>query len=136
MIAPLEALAPLVALLPEIEADGATFGAMSAVEKAKDGSFVMPWFELNDLGDRFHSLGHAIAEGLSPSEWDAWHAAGGRSRFVGDVSLVSSASLTEVQCLVVEVVRGERFCEGSMQTALDVGLVGGAIRRAAALMAE
>lgn len=134
MTAPLKDLAPLVALLPKIEAEGATFGEMTAVEKAKDGSVVMPWFEFNDLGNRFHSLGHVVGDGISLVDWGAWEVK--KEAFLSDFSLISSASVDDIRRLIVTIVRAERFCEGAMQSALEIGLVGTVIRRAAALMLE
>lgn len=128
----LDALRSLVAMLPDLEADGASFGEMASVEPDGD-AILMPSFEFNVVGDRFHSLGYAVGAGLSTNDWEAWQA--GEEAFLEDHSLIASASLDDVRRLVVTIVRAERFCDGAMQTALETGLVAAVIRRAATLLA-
>lgn len=127
----LDALRALVAMLPDLEADGASFGAMESVEP--DGDVILiPSFEFNAVGDRFHSLGYAVGAGLSADDWEAWQVK--KEAFLDDHSLIASASLDDIRRLAVTIVRAERFCDGAMQAALEIGLVAAVLRRAAVLL--
>lgn len=130
-----DALRSLVAMLPELEADGASFGVMVSPERVGD-VISMPWFEFNETGELFHSLGYAVGVGLTADDWEAWEREGKEEAFLADYSRIASASLLDIQRLIVTIVRRERFCDGAVQTALEVGLVGAVVRRAAALMPE
>lgn len=125
-------LRALVAMLPDLEAVGASFGEMTSVEP-DGGVIMMPSFEFNVIGDRFHSLGYAVGAGLSTDDWETWQAK--EKAFLDDNSLIAAASLDDVRRLIVTIVRAERFCDGAMQTALETGLVAVVLRRAAALLA-
>lgn len=127
----IESLRALVAMLPDLEADGAIFGEMASVEP--DGDVIsMPWFEFNAIGDRFHSLGHTVGAGLSMDAWEAWQSK--EEAFLAEHSLIASASMDDLRRLVVTIVRAERFCDGAMQTALETGLVVAVLQRAGALV--
>ena len=130
----LEALRSLAAFLPEVTAEGARFGAFPPADAiAPDTAFVS--FDFNDLGERFHELGHTIGAGLTAADWDIWEREAKWRHCHDDPSYIASLTARDLRCLVVRIVRAERFCDGAMQTAIDLGLVERATRRAATLLA-
>ncbi|TBW32256.1 hypothetical protein EYW49_22350 [Siculibacillus lacustris] len=129
----IDALRSLVAMLPDLEADGASFGEMIPMRRAGK-NWALPRFDFNKTGERFHSLGHVVGNGLSADDWKAWEREADCAAFLVNGSLPASVSLVDVRHLLVSIVQRERFCEGAMQSALDAGLVGSVVRRAAALL--
>ncbi len=130
----LDRLRPFVALLPELTAEGASFGAMLPPKRSGRVWMIMG-FDLNDLGDRFHRIGHALNDGFTVADWEEWERDGLWEIYRDDPARIATAGVRDIRRLVVRIVRNERFCDGAMQRALEIGLVGRAVRRAAELLA-
>jgi hypothetical protein len=107
-------------------------GSWDGGNQRADGSYTMPYFELDPEMLRF--LGDAGAAGfVQPVDWRAWSETPRWADLAGDPGLVAGADVEELVFLLTTIVRGNRFFDGMIADAFDHGLLLAICRRAAEL---
>ncbi len=104
-------------------------------DRLPDGSIQMPWFDRSAVIDRFGREMAACGMVRSVGWMDWAGTERGRSLMV-DPAAVASASPDELVCIVTATIRGERFADGTIEAAVEHGVLLAAARRAAALLGE
>jgi len=113
----------LAALVDELERNGEPWGEWRSV--TGEGSPALPYLIYSELAERARAqLGR---QGLRVVfDWPGWYQ---RSIYEQHPELVDLASPTDAVRLLVRLVRGERFSEGTWYRALDDGTVATLFRR-------
>jgi len=117
----------LLAFLPRFERPGRTFATWGDVEKNADGSISMPFPVYDDDVEEFFGLvgRHGwIDPGYKPEE---------AARMLADDDFIKRAGVEQVRTMLTYCVRGERFCDGHMESLLTGGQIVALLRRLAAL---
>lgn len=95
-----------------------------------DGRLQMPVLDNGPVIGRFEQLACKVALVVPTFDWGAWP---DRTRYENDPSLLEQADLCTLQRLTTALVRGERFCEGTLSYAHSRGLLAAICRRAGEL---
>lgn len=130
-------LAALAAFLPAFTAPGASFGRWFPEEGAPSagGTFVVPWFELSPMGAAFLDACYTH-RWVVPVDWVEWRKTPRARALYDDPAALAEATPEELALLLTSLVRGDRFCEGTLAGAYDEGVLLRVVQRAAALAAE
>lgn len=126
----------LAAFLPLFEEPGFTFGQWSEVKKTEPGVITLPFFTLSNTADAFVRAAHDLEWVRHDFDWPKWMQTTEARRLRDKEDALASATSDQLARLLTVVIRQERFCEGSLASAYDSGLLTGILRRAAALESE
>jgi hypothetical protein len=109
-------------------------GSWTPSRTRDDGVIVMGYFTPSDEADAFlRDLGRVGL--VRPFDWTAWLATP-RGEELRQPAAVATASPEELANLLTAIVRSERFSEGSLEGALESGLLLAIARRARMLLSE
>jgi hypothetical protein len=131
--ATIEGLRRLAALVPRLEAPGASLGAWEPMTQGADGVWSMPFVIESELAEE---LRLAIGEAglLRPDlDWQAWLGTERGDALRRNPALVAGATFEELGALATSIIRGERFSEGNLLGAFERGHVTALARRAGVL---
>jgi len=109
-------------------------GSWTPSRTREDGVIVMGHFTPSDEADAFlRDLGRVGL--VRPFDWTAWLATP-RGEELRQPAALATASPEELANLLTAIVRSERFSEGSLEGALESGLLLAIARRARMLLSE
>lgn len=109
----------LFALIPEIE-NISKFGEWKGGEKAPDGSITIPWCETAPIVQKFLDAVYSIPIIIS-FDWGSWEE--GR-KIASNVDFDFDRLDIVTKCkLITAIVRNDRFCEGTLVSAFESGLI-------------
>jgi Family of unknown function (DUF6508) len=72
----------------------------------------------------------------SDINWGEWMQTDEAKKLRDDPTVLAKASEYDLACLLTTLIRQERFCEGSLEGAVDSGLLTGILQRAASMLDE
>lgn len=135
--APNDALAKLGAFCSIFEPDGFSFGEWRGGGKADvNGVIEFPYFLLSDAAQKFITCCYADGWVLADLDWSAWMRSTEAIELRDEPERLANASPIQLAKLLTTVVRQDRFCEGSLSSAFDSGLLLAIVRRAKRLATE
>ena len=116
----------------ELAAPGFNAGRWHASEPTKDDPDVwsMGWYELSDRAEAFvHALGGIV----EPFDWTTWLPTPAAQALYHDRAALAAATPDDLSRLATAILRSDRFHEGAIGEAFDVGVMAAIARRAAVL---
>lgn len=126
-----EKLARLGSFLAILNADGS--GSWSSMERTKDGSFVLPFFELSEAAMRLLEACYADGWILEDFDWVEWKGSAEAVALEEDPAALDAASPDQLSKLLTAVARQDRFVDGALAAAFSSGLIPRILCRAAQL---
>jgi hypothetical protein len=129
-------LKPMVALLPKMEAPNATWGAWSETRKQPDGSLAMGIWHDSPLAAKFVERAYAQGWVIADFDWGAWDEGREALNSPGWREWIAAASADDLARVLTALLRSERFCEGSLASAFDAGVLAAVLRRMHAILDE
>ncbi|MEX1170969.1 MAG: DUF6508 domain-containing protein [Chloroflexota bacterium] len=117
------------AFADELGAPGFVAGRWHRSEPARHdpGVWTMPWFELSDRAEAFV---RALGGILEPFEWTAWLPTPEAQALYHDREVLAAATPEQLSKLATAIIRSDRFTEGALGEAFDVGVMAAIARRA------
>jgi hypothetical protein len=111
------------------------FGHWIPARPLPDGTLHVPWYELSPEAERFvrEASGHGF---VVPFDWMAWSSSEDGQRLLGHPEAVASAAASDLVRLLTAYVRGERFGDGTLEGALESGMLVAIARRARGLVSQ
>jgi len=131
-----ERLAGLAAFLPLFQEPDFSFGEWSKCEETEPGVLTMPFFSLSDIASSFEQSAYNLGWVCMDFNWVKWMQTAEAIRLRDDSEALAKATPDQLAHLLTILIRQDRFCEGSLASAYDSGLLTGILRRAAALESE
>lgn len=128
----LEALARFVPIFLE---PGFQFGIWNDVPPDESGVWSLPWFTRSKAATEFVKACYEF-EWVQWANWIGWRDTEAGNRLMDSPEQVSKASAGELKIMLAVFVRGDRFCEGELNSAFDRGFLTAIVQRAAALLVE
>ena len=124
----LEEVAELVAFLPGFESRAEPFATWEGGPLDRERKILtMPYPDYASDVDAFFQL-------VPKPQWVCYDYVNDRTHdLVNDVEKIKSASLEEIKAILTWCWRGERFCDGHMESVLNAGIVQAALWRLAEL---
>ena len=113
-------------------APGFTFGHWVDPTPGEDGVVQMGWYASSDAAQAFVDEAYAL-EWVIDFDWMKWAASPKGRRLLADPGLVGRASAADLARLLTVFIRGDRYSEGELAGAYDLGMLGAIVRRAAEL---
>ena len=127
-------LATIGAFAEELARPGFNAGRWHASEPTKEDPDVwsMGWYELSDRADAFVRALGGIVE---PFDWPTWLPTPEAQALYHDPAALAAATPEELSRFATAILRSDRFHEGAIGDAFDVGVMAAIARRAAVLAA-
>jgi len=126
----LEALAGYATIFRD---PNARFGEIKT--ELSDGTLQLPWFEFNELGKRFLNMTYDVGW-VQSFDWPSWAEGAEGKRFLADPTAAASATGAQIAKIITACVRGERFCDGTLEQTLERKVLLGIAERAEALLTK
>lgn len=123
----------LAELLPAFEAAEAEFGEWKGGEELEPGSITAPWFAPSELTSRFLEVAYRDGWVRPDFDWGEWAATPEAQRLRDDRGALAQATVPDLARLLTVVIRSDRFVEGTLDWAIESGLVTAVLRRIAQL---
>lgn len=131
-----ERLNGLAPFLPALEDPNFEMGTWSAARSSESGVLTLPSFTLNPTASSFIEAVYNSGWVIGNFDWPAWKATPEATQLRDDPETLAKASPEQIAQLLTVLVRQERFCEGSLESAHKSGLLTSIVRRAVALLSE
>ena len=126
-----ERLLALAAFVPEFESPGFVFGTWVPSRKTGENTWTMPYV---DFSERARAFLRAAGGWVTPKvDWMAWAQTPEASEFMSRPESIARATPDDLTRLLTMLVRGDRFGEGTLQSAFESGVLTAIVRRAAVL---
>jgi hypothetical protein len=132
----IERLRPMAALLPAMEAPGATWGGWSPSQSTEPGVVRMPIWLDSELAAAFVSAAYERGWVIAGFDWSAWDEGRQRGNREDWREWLASADAYTLARFITALVRSDRFCEGSLSGAFDSGVLTAIVRRMSVLLEE
>jgi len=125
-----ERLGRLASFLPAFEAPGFRFGEWSAPESTAPGVVVLPGYCTGETASLFVQAAYESGWVLTDFNWSAWASTPEAGTLRDDPEALAGATAEQLANLLTVIIRGDRFCEGSLASCFQSGLLVGILRRA------
>jgi Family of unknown function (DUF6508) len=114
------------------------FGEWSAASGSGtfDDPISLPHYQLSDIGTSFYHMAYDSGWVDNALDWTAWAQSDEGRRFLHDVQYMGQANAQVLRNVLTAIVRGDRFCEGTLADAYDSGLLLAIAERAAVLASD
>jgi hypothetical protein len=116
-------------------APGFSFGQWSQAETLANGLIVLPGYNLSDEGRSFHKTVYELGW-VTRFQWSEWMETPTAKALFANAAGVAKASVEDLRCMLTALVRGERFCEGTLANAFKQGILTAIVQRARVLLNE
>jgi hypothetical protein len=130
-----ERLKALAYFVPIFMEPGFQFGSWEKPAPDESGVLSLPWFTLSKAASDFESVCYEF-EWVSQFDWSGWRETATSKRLMESSEQVSTASAGELAKMLTVFIRGERFYDGTLNSAFDQGFLTAIVQRAAALLVE
>ena len=131
-----ERLCALAAFLPVFEDPVFVFGEWVERRDEKTGLMQMPFYSLSAGGSDFFHMAYDYGWVKRGFEWTEWKFTPEAEALRDDPECLSRATPDQIACLLTVVIRQDRFCEGELESAYEMGLLTAICRRAAQMESE
>jgi hypothetical protein len=98
--------------------------------------FVMPHFSFSKSMQEFINMAYDEEWVLKGFDWPTWKESDEAQKLRDDFDYLAKATPAQLARLLTVLIRQERFCEGSLSSAYESGLITEICRRAARLVSE
>lgn len=95
----------------------------------------MPWFDLDEKAAEFMKATHDYGWVID-IDWPAWAQSPEARRLTREPTALENATAVELARMITVSVRRDRFCEGSLASDFESGLIARIVQRAAVLLHE
>ena len=126
----------LAELLPAFEAAAAEFGEWKGGDELEPGSITAPWYSRSELTSRFVEAAYREGWVRPDFDWGEWAATPEAQRLRNDRGALGQATAPDLARLLTVVIRSDRFVEGTLDEAIESGLVTAVLRRVEQLRGE
>ena len=130
-----ERLKALACFVPIFMEPGFQFGIWEKSPPDESGVLSFPWCTLSKAAAEFESACYEF-EWVRQFDWSGWRDTETSRRLMESPEQVSTASAGELAKMLTVFIRGERFCDGTLNSAFDQGFLTSIVQRAAALLVE
>lgn len=131
-----EKLHALAAFLPQFEKEDFNLGHWGHPKSDKPNTIMLPYFVYNDVAKSFINMTYEMGWILTDFSWPAWKETKEAIDLRDKPNALAKATSQQLGRLLTVIIRQDRFCEGSIDSAHESGLLLGIIRRAAKLESE
>jgi hypothetical protein len=129
-------LRALARYLPALERPDFHAGAFAPVQKTESGALIMPYVVYSDVVDDLVKTAYEHGCVLTGFRWAEWAHAAEAQALCHDPSKLARATPEQLLRLLTAIIRQDRFCEGVLLHAFEMGLMLGIVRRAAAILED
>lgn len=127
-----ERLQALAAYLPVFEAEGFRFGEWDNSDS--EGRPIMPTYLLGEEASKWQQVCYEVGLVLGSFDWIKWMQTAEAQALLEDRVMLQKASEEQLARLLTALIRGDRFCEGTLAEAHKTGLIVAILRRAKSLV--
>ncbi len=126
-------LAELARFADVFAAPGFSIGQWSNPSPSPNGITKLPWFDLSDGGEAFYEAVYKSGW-IMTTNWSDWMEGDKAKTLFASNEAVTRATMDDLRHMLTAVIRGERFCEGTIADAFDKGTLTAIVQRARALL--
>jgi hypothetical protein len=126
----------LAAFLPIFEQPDFTFGSWSGSNEGEPNVITMPYFMFSRDANAFVQSAYDLGWVQRGFNWPEWTHTPEARDLRDDPKKMTRATPDQLSRLLTVIIRQERFCEGSIESAFESGLLTAICRRAAHLESE
>ena len=119
----------LAELLPAFEAADAEFGEWKGGDELEPGSITAPWFSPSELTSQFVEVAYRDGWVRPDFDWVEWAATPEAQRLRNDRGALGQATVPDLARVLTMVLRSDPFVEGTLDEAIESGLVTAVLRR-------
>ncbi|MET3353939.1 UNVERIFIED_ORG: hypothetical protein ABID33_001845 [Xanthobacter viscosus] len=124
----------LADFLPPLRQPGFTAGKVRGGEQTEPGVFQMPFIQYDPVVDAFVKAAYRHSWVLMDFDWPVWAQSDEAKALQDDETAIAMATPEQLGRLITVCVRQERFCDGTLMSAFDSGLILRVVERAATLV--
>ncbi len=126
----------LAAFLPVFGAPGFSFGSWNQAKSTEPGVSFMPTFSFSTEVYDFIRTAYELGWVRIDFDWSEWTESPEATTLRDDAEALAAATPDQLERLLTVLIRQDRFCEGSLASDYESGLITRILRRAAVLAAE
>lgn len=129
-----ERLGALASFQPIFEQEGYAFA--ETVPARRDGDLItIGWVRLGDEAMRFYHMAYDYGW-VRVIDWAGWRGTAEGTRLMHDPDATAQASADDLANILTTCIRADRFCDGYLADAYEVGLIRRVVVRAGELLSE
>jgi hypothetical protein len=100
------------------------------------GVMMLPYFSLSEVAGSFEQKAYDLGWIMPDFDWGIWKQTHEAISLQDDAQILAGATPEQLSRLITVCIRQDRFCEGTLESAFESGLLTRILERAAGILGE